>query len=400
MKKALLLCASHNDLGLMRALTKLGMYIIVTGNVEGLPGERYADKFIKADYSDKELILKIAREEKIDYIIPCCHDYGVYTASYVAEKMNLPGHDSYETTLLIHNKDKFNELAKELGIKSPSSKMFNEKSSAEKYLSSCEYPIIMKPVDAAGGKGVNKAINFDEAVEYLNEAFDKSKAGRIVIEPYIEGKQYGFCTFLRDQKVVACIGNNEYSIMHPYRVEIDTFPSDNFEEVKDELIEQVEKIADKLKLKDGIFHMQYIVKDKIIHVIEVMRRILGNMYFIPANATCKGGGIDWEYWEVRARCGLSCQGLNQSLQAEGYYAYKMILANQNGVIKKITIPKVYDKYLMNEFWLKEVGEEITHHSSEPLGFLFFMFKSQEEMHKVLIEDYRNDLAVMEVSSDE
>ena len=51
--KVLLLCGSHNDLGLIRALRKLGAYIILTGNVCGLPGQRYADIYIQADYSDK-----------------------------------------------------------------------------------------------------------------------------------------------------------------------------------------------------------------------------------------------------------------------------------------------------------------------------------------------------------
>ncbi len=303
MKKALLLCASHNDLGLLKALIKLGFYVIVTGNIQGLPGERFADKHISADYSDKELILKIAREEKIDYIIPCCHDYGVYTATYVAEKLNLPGHDSYETTLLLHNKDKFNQFAKQYGINSPSSEMFDEISEAEKYLQKCNYPIIMKPVDAAGGKGVNKAENFNQAVQFLDVAFEKSKVKRIVIEPFIEGKQYGFCTFLRDQKVIACCGNNEYSILNSYRVEIDTFPSDNFNEISNTLIKKVEKIAKILKLKDGIFHLQYIVKDKIIYIIEVMRRVLGNMYFIPANAVTRLGvlGSKGSLWTFLSR---------------------------------------------------------------------------------------------------
>ena len=94
MKKALLLCASHNDLGLIRALKKLGYYIIVTGNIPGQIGQKYADKYIKADYSDKELILEIAKREKIDAICQCCNDFGVYTAAYVAEKLNLPGYDS------------------------------------------------------------------------------------------------------------------------------------------------------------------------------------------------------------------------------------------------------------------------------------------------------------------
>ena len=125
MKKALLLCSSHNDLGLVRALRKLGYYIIVTGNRANLPGQKWCDEFILADYSDKEKILEIARKNSIDAIIQCCNDFGVYTAAYVAEKLGLPGYDSYETTLTLHNKDLFKEFAKKHNITSPISTPFS-----------------------------------------------------------------------------------------------------------------------------------------------------------------------------------------------------------------------------------------------------------------------------------
>ena len=57
MQKVLLLCTSHNDLGLVRALRKLGYYIIATGNRENSPGEKWADKYIKADYSDRKSVV-------------------------------------------------------------------------------------------------------------------------------------------------------------------------------------------------------------------------------------------------------------------------------------------------------------------------------------------------------
>lgn len=82
-RRALLLCTSHNDLGLVRALRKLGYYIIATGDRPGAPGERWVDEYIKADYSDKDLILEIAYRKEIDAICPCCNDFGVYTAAYV-----------------------------------------------------------------------------------------------------------------------------------------------------------------------------------------------------------------------------------------------------------------------------------------------------------------------------
>lgn len=385
-KRALLLCASHNDFGLIRALRKLGYYIIATGNLPGLVGEKYTDEYIQADYSKKELILDIAREKKIDVICQCCNDWGVYTAAYVAEKLGLPGYDSYETTLLLHNKDKFKQFAEKHDIVTPKSYIFENMEDALSWLKSAEYPVIIKPTDASAGNGIRRIDSFDEADEAVKAAFDKSRAKRVVIERFVRGSQHGFCTFLKNRKVVACCSNNEYSMLNPYRVEIDTFPADNFENVKEILVSQIEKIADILQLKDGIFHLQYIMENGIPQILEVMRRVLGNMYSVPANLL---NGIDWDYWEVRAKCGLSCEDFPQNVKQEGCFAYKTILARKNGVIKNIVIPPRYEKYLMQKFLLKNPGETVTHYQSEPVGFLFFMFSSRKQMKQVLIDEYES-----------
>ena len=393
--KVLLLCSSHNDLGLIRALIKLGCEIIVTGNIPNLPGQKFADKYIQADYSDRELILDIARREKIDRIVPCCHDFALYTSAYVAEKLNLLGMDSLENVLTIDNKDRFKELALKLGIRTPRSHGFKNSSDAEKFLETTEYPMIMKPVDSAGGRGVNRADDFNSAKKFLPQAFQESKSGRIVIEPFLTGSQHGFCTFLIDQKVRAICSNNEHSFENPWRVEIDTFPSTNFNQVKDYLVESIEKIAKTLKLKDGIFHLQYIFHDGKPWIIETMRRILGNMYFIPGNELTK---IDWEYWETRARLNLSLENFPTNVNQEGFFSYKTILANRNGRIKNIDLREQFSKNLFYEFWLKSPRDEITRFNSEQVGFLFSMFRSRDEMHRAMIENYRNDFVEMEAQS--
>lgn len=390
--RALLLCASHNDLGLIRALRKLGYYIICTGSLQGQIGEKYVDEYIQADYSDKESILKIAEEKAIDAICQCCNDFGVYTAAYVAEKLNLPGYDSYETTLLLHNKDRFKKFATKNKICTPEAEMFADEEAAMAWCRKQEcYPVIIKPVDASAGNGVSKADTAEEACGFIKKAFHASRGRKIIIEPFITGSQHGFCTFLIDRKVVACSSNNEYSVLNPYRVEIDTFPADNFVEVKELLIAEIEKIAMLLSLKDGIFHLQYIMHENKPFIVEVMRRVLGNMYSVPANLL---NGIDWDYWEVRAKCGLDCSEFPQRIRQEGYYAYKTILAEKSGVIVSVEIPQKYEKYLIGKVLLKQRGEKIENYQSTPIGFLFFMFSSQEEMKRVLITEYTNSLVTV------
>lgn len=172
MKKVLLLCTSHNY---------------------NSPGESWVDKYIKADYSDKDLILSISREEAIDVICPCCNDFGVYTAAYVAEKLDLPGYDLYETTLTLHNKDKFKKFALKYDILTPKTESYDNPELAMECIQNMVFPLIIKPTDANAGNGISKVQNYEEAMVAVSEAFSKSRVKRIVVEPYIEGSQHGFC---------------------------------------------------------------------------------------------------------------------------------------------------------------------------------------------------------------
>jgi hypothetical protein len=176
-------------------------------------------------------------------------------------------------------------------------------------------------------------------------------------------------------------------------VEIDTFPADDWEKAYPILVEQIEKIADILQLKDGIFHLQYIMQDGKPWIIEVMRRVLGNMYSVPANML---NGIDWDYWEVRAKCGLDCSNIPHNTVQEGYYSYKTIMADKNGIIRDISIPDSYNKYIYDKFMLMDKGDIVTDYRREPIGFLFMMFSDREEMRRVLIDEYRCDLVDVEV----
>ena len=160
MKKVLLLCASHNDLGLVRGLRRLGYYILAIGNIPGLPGEKEVDEYIQMDYSEKERVLELAREQKIDAICQCCNDFGVYTAAYVAEKLGLPGYDSYETTLLLHNKDRFKVFARENDVCIPEFCCFTEEAEAIDWLEQRKHMTwIVKPADASAGNGIG-TVNF------------------------------------------------------------------------------------------------------------------------------------------------------------------------------------------------------------------------------------------------
>jgi len=199
-----------------------------------------------------------------------------------------------------------------------------------------------------------------------------------------------------NKKVVAYCTNNEYSYVNPYLVEIDTYPAENFESVKSILINEAEKMCSILCLNDGILHIQYRMKNGKPYIIEVMRRVLGNLYMIPAE---KHTGINWDYWEVRSHCGLDCSCFPTSIERKDFYAYKTIMGQKNGQIKDLIIPEDIKKYIFDEFRLWSPGKVIENYKSEQLGFLFFHFGTKEEMNSALLDRY-NEIFVEYYKGDE
>jgi biotin carboxylase len=384
MKRVLMLNTSHNDYRMIIALKDMGFYVIATGNTPGLIGESYCDEYVRADYSDKDAMLNLARSRNIDAVCACCNDFGVLTAAFIAEKLNLPGHDNYETAQTLHHKDRFKDFAQRNGIKTPRAHSFDNEKDTVDFIQNVNFPLIVKSADLSAGRGISRADTVDEAIKAVHEAFEASRVKRIVIEPFIEGAQAACCMFIKDKKVIACSTNNEYSFINPYRVEIDTYPALDFDLVKNDIISQTEKIVRILNAHDGIFHIQYRLKDNTPYIIEVMRRTLGNLYSIPAE---KLTGINWDYWQARVYCGLDVSDFPVNALEQGFYAYRAVHAQRNGPVTQITVPDGIRRFVFDESSLWTPGRIIQNYLHEPLTILFFQFESRSQMNEIMLERY-------------
>lgn len=393
MKRVLLLNASYNDERIILALRKLGCYIITTGNRPDLLGHKLADEYVFGDYTNMEEMLALAIEKKVDAVMPCVNDFGVKTAAYISEKLGFKGQDTYENVLIMHDKDRWKEFASKLGgINTPKAHSFDNENAAIKWAKNAtEFPLISKAVDLSAGNGIRRANNVDELIDSIHESFKKSRQKKIVIEQFIEGTQHSFCAFLINKKVVAYCSNDEYSKINPYRVEVDMFPSDNYVIVKNDLIRQYELMAEALNLSDGIFSAQYIFSNGKTYILECMRRVLGGLYHIPAEYL--GKGFDWEYWETKARCGFGVDDFPLDVPQSGFWAYRSLIAEENGVFKEILIPDEIKKHVFRVRYLHEPGYVIENFGSDPVGFLFFTFESKDKMHEIMVEHY-SDIKVV------
>lgn len=377
MRKIFILNGAHSDIPLIKAAKDLGFFVITGGNRADLIGHKFGDLHCEVDFSDKDAVLQKAKELEIDAICACANDFGAISAAFVAQNLNLKGHDSFETTLTLHHKDKFKEFAKAHDILTPLAQSFSDKNEALKAKFE-HFPLIVKPIDLTGGKGVSKLESKKELESAINLAFALSRQKKIIIEPFIEGSYHSFSSFLVGKKVILSFSDNEYSYKNAFLVSSSASPADKIDLIKPTLIAQAEKIANLLDLKDGVFHMQYILQNNKPFIIEITRRMSGDFYSEVVEYALK---VPWSRFIVAAEAGFDCANFKAqfSPQEPKFCGRHCIMADRNGIIKSVEIsPKIQKNIYKKFLWWKK-GDKIENFMVDKLGILFLKFNSREEM---------------------
>lgn len=379
-KKLLLLGGSHAEIPLIQAAHELGWYVITTGNArEGL-GHPYADKNVFADFSDKEAMLELAKSENVQAVCSGCNDFALLSTVYVCERLGLPGHDSLATSLEIHHKDKYRALALRLGIPTPKAVVVHDEREFEVAIESLAFPIIVKPVDLTGGKGIHCVANVEEARAAYKDAASRTRQDHIVVEEFVQGTNHGFSAMLVKGKVAFAFADNEQYFVNKYLVSGANSPSTTEALGLAKLRDYSERIARELNLVDGILHIQYIERDDGTPVIiEICRRPPGDLYIkFVRYAT----GIDYPKFIVMAETGEDISSI-ADVPTQGYWLRHCIMPGDEiengGVVRDVVFaPEIQENIVEKLLWYRP-GERIADRLTYKAGIVFFKFQSLEEM---------------------
>ncbi len=375
-KKTLLIAGGgYADIPLIKAAKGLGFHVVTTGNRPDELGHTFSDEYIEADYSNPQAMLKLAQKLDIDAICPCCNDFSAISSAYVAEQLGLPGHDSCASSELIHHKDSYRKFARDNDIPTPKAMGFASIDEATASLGEFDLPIIIKPVDLTGGKGVTTVRDESASIAALKTAFQVSKSGRIVIEEFIEGSRHGMSAFIVNGNIGFHFTDDEYYFKNPYMVSAASAPTSISANVIADLVDQANKIVKELGLKDGIFHIQFIVHEKDPVIIEICRRPPGDLYIkLVEHAT----GINYSEWIVKAFCGMDCSDLKQQ-EVSGFYLRHCIMASKPGVLEDIEINHEVEGNIIESLMWWQPGDKIYNHLLSKFGIVFLKFNSLNEL---------------------
>ena len=379
-KILLLLDNSVNAIPFMLAARKMGYFVITTGLFENEYAQSFANLYIKEDYKDFDKISYIFKKYRASAISCGTHDDMSYTASYIDNKYQIGGHDTLDTIKILHLKDKFKEFTRSIGVHTPLSYQIRSIEEAKSLLSIIKFPMILKPVDKAGGKGVIVINNEQDYLKGITYSLETSINKTVLVEQFVAGTLHSFTTFIHNQKVVFHCSYDDYSYLNKYMTNSGVVPAthNNRTNIDNIIIGDIEKMSRALNLVDGLFHLQYIIDENDNpHIIEVMRRAPGNWSTSVGSIST---GLNIDEWIIRSECGQSLSFLPPKMYlTHGLYGYHTILGQKNGIFNKVVISNSIKENVFQYFQWNKCGHEITNYLYDKVGVAFLWFPSTKDM---------------------
>lgn len=289
-KKLAIIGASYLQLPLVKKAKELGVESICFAWEEGAVCKDVCDRFYPVSTVDKDAILKICQEIKIDGITTIASDVAVLTVNYVAEKMGLIGNpDKYSETAT--NKYLMRQCFIEHNVPSP--KFCLTDGSVPEIASSFRFPVIVKPTDRSGSRGVEKVEGLNELKAAIERACKESFQKRAVIEEFVEGREISVESISYKGKHNVLQITDKVTTEAPFFVELEHHqPSSLPDEIKKQVKVVVLNALDALHIQYGASHAELkITKDGDIRVIEIGARMGGD--FIGSNLVKLSTGYDF-----------------------------------------------------------------------------------------------------------
>lgn len=160
---------------LIQRAKEMGNYVITVDYIPENPGHKLADEAYFDSTTDLDAVLKLSKKLNIDGIMTYNSDPAAPTAAYVAEKLGLPG-NSYQSVKIMSEKNLFRDFLISNGLNAPKFGNYLNIEDALCHINDFSFPIIIKPVDSSGSKGVTVVNNVNDVQNAIECALEKSRS--------------------------------------------------------------------------------------------------------------------------------------------------------------------------------------------------------------------------------
>lgn len=301
MKKIVIIGANSFQNPLILKAKEMGFETHVFAWKDGSVGERTADFFYPVSIVEREQILDKCRKIRPDAVASIGSDLAMLTVNYVAGELGLPC-NSMDCTRVSTNKYEMRKAFQKAGVPVPRFREADLSTKAEE-LTDLSLPVIVKPTDRSGSRGITKLTDwegFEEAVRFSVENSFEKKA---IVEEFLLGEEYSCeCISFRGRHQFLAL-TKKYTTGHPHFIETGHLePSGCTQKQTDQIKKEVYKALDALGVEYGASHTEFMLdKENQVRIIEVGARMGGDC--IGSDLVPLSTGYDYVGMVIDAACG-------------------------------------------------------------------------------------------------
>ena len=387
-KKLMLLGGIRYLLPVIKAAHEQGYYVITADYIPDNIAHKYSDEYVNVSIIDKEAVLKVAQEKQIDGIMSFGVDPGVVSASYVQNKMGLPSFGPFGSVEILQNKDKFRAFLANNGFNVPQAKGFDSIKAAMNEMYWYPWPVIVKPTDAAGSKGVTRVDRPEDLKPALEYAMEHSISGHIIVEEFIEkdGCSSDTDSMSVDGRLVFtsfCAQRFDVNATNPYTPAAYSWPSTFTKKQEDYLKSEIQRLITLLGLKTVVYNIETrIGTNGKPYIMELTPRGGGNrLCEMLRYAT----GVDMITAITRAMVGDPLLESIEQKPYNGHWAEIILHADKSGVFDHLEISKELPAEIIEEdLWVKQ-GDKVESFegANNAIGTLVLKFQTAEELEHAI-----------------
>lgn len=378
MKKILILGGTHFQIPAIKYAKQQGYYVITCDYLPQNPGHVLADEYYNVSTTDLDEVLKLAIKLQIDGILCFASDPSAVTAAYVSERLGLPG-NPWSKVKVFGEKHLWRKFLKENGFNTPRAKSYTN---LEDFLEDkWELPVMIKPIDSSGSKGVSKVLKKEEFKTAFSYAMSFSRAKRIIVEEFIQrvGPQIGGDGFYgRDKLEFVCFGDQVVDKeINPFVPCGMTFPTTISSELSINITKEIERAISIVGLRNLSFNLEVMIDAKgRIFLMELGPRNGGNC--IPEIIQYYTG-VNMVALAVEAAMGNTI--LIVPKKNDKVYAYYALHSSINRIYKGYEFFPTFKGRLIDSYIFKQEGDEILSFqgSNATIGILLLEFDNKEDI---------------------
>lgn len=340
-KRLLVMGGTRISCEIIKTARALGCFVGVAdyNSIENSPGKQIADAAYEVSVTDIDAVVELIKKEHIDGVITGFSDMLLPYYAEICDRAGLPSYATKEQFEIFINKDRYKALMREYNVPTVE-EYFVDMNHFEATTQNIQYPVLVKPADSAGARGISICMDKSELKKAIRKAEGFSRTGVVLVERYIEGREVTVFWMFQDGKYyLTAIGNrhvkhNQEGVI-PLPVGY-TYPASILPKYRKEIEPNCKKMFESVGIKNGMMFMQCKVENEICIVYDIGFRFTGSLEYKNLEDSC-----GYNPMEMMIRFALTGKMAEESILTKidptfgGHYGFNVSCLAEPGVINEL-----------------------------------------------------------------